>query len=118
MLRLKLTDLLHTTHLGYSILSARRLSHLDITAEIRAELDVNMKSIELGNRETLQAFEEAFGEGQTRRHAPFAADNLPADWKAAIKVRQDYLSGVLHFPHAIRFLGAVEFLQSTARTFE
>jgi hypothetical protein len=60
MLSLKLTDLLHTTHLGYSILSARRLSHLDITAEIRAELDVNMKSIELGNREARQTLEEAF----------------------------------------------------------
>jgi hypothetical protein len=64
MLSLKLTDLLHTTHLGYSILSARRLSHLDITAEIRAELDVNMKSIELGNREALQALEEAFARGK------------------------------------------------------
>jgi hypothetical protein len=64
MLSLKLTDLLHTTHLGYSILSARRLSHLDITAEIRTELDVNMKSIELGNREALQALEEAFARGK------------------------------------------------------
>ena len=88
-----------------------------ITAEIRAELDVNMKSIELGNREALQALEEA-SRGANAAPCPFAADNLPADWKAAIKVRQDYLSGVLHFPHAIRFLGAVEFLQSTARTFE
>ena len=38
-----LSDLLHTTQrLGYTILSARKLSDLDIPAEIRAELDVNM----------------------------------------------------------------------------
>jgi hypothetical protein len=75
-----------------------------------------MKSIEQPGSSS--GVERGLREGQTRRHAPFAADNLPADWKAAIKVRQDYLSDVLHFPHAIRFLGAVEFLQSTARTFE
>ena len=38
----KLTDLLHTAqHLGYSILSARKLSDLDIPAEIRAQLDAS-----------------------------------------------------------------------------
>jgi hypothetical protein len=35
-----------------------------------------------------------------------------------IKVRQDYLSGMLQFPHVIPFLGAVDFLEVTARTLD
>ena len=39
----RLTDLLHTAqHLGYSILSARKLSDLDIPAEIRAQLEAKL----------------------------------------------------------------------------
>ena len=38
--------------------------------------------------------------------------------KPLIKLRQDYLSGVLQFPHVIPFLGAVDFLETTARTLD
>jgi uncharacterized membrane protein YccC len=115
----KLTDLLHSAQqLGYSILSARKLFDLDIPAEIRAELDANMKSIELGNREALQALEEAFAKGKRGAMPPSQLAIFRSIEKPLIKVRQDYLSGVLHFPHAIPFLGAVDFLETTARTLD
>ena len=38
--------------------------------------------------------------------------------RSASSVRQDYLSGVLQFPHVIPFLGAVDFLETTARTLD
>jgi hypothetical protein len=56
--------------------------------------------------------------GANAAPCPIAADNLPADEKPLIKVRQNYLSGVLHFSQAIRFLGAVAFLKSTAQTLD
>ena len=115
----KLTDLLHTTqHLGYTILSARKLSDLDIPIEIRAELDVNMKSIELGNREALQALEEAFARGKRGAMPPSQLAIFRPIEKPLSKVRHDYLSGVLHFTQAIPFLGAVDFLETTARTLD
>jgi uncharacterized membrane protein YccC len=115
----KLTDLLHTTQrLGYTILSARKLSDLDIPAEIRAELDVNMKSIELGNREALQALEEAFAKGKRGAMPPSQLAIFRPIEKPLSKVRHDYLSGVLYFTQAIPFLGAVDFLETTARTLD
>ena len=115
----KLTDLLHTAqHLGYSILSARKLSDLDIPAEIRAELDANMKSIELGNREALQALEEVFAKGKRGAMPPSQLAVFQPIEKPLSKVRHDYLSGVLHFTQAIPFLGAVDFLETTARTLD
>ena len=115
----KLTDLLHTTqHLGYTILSARKLSDLDIPAEIRAELDVNMKSIGLGNREALQALEEAFAKGKRGAMPPSQLAIFRPIEKPLSKVRHDYLSGVLYFTQAIPFLGAVDFLEATARTLD
>ena len=115
----KLTDLLHTTqHLGYTILSARKLSDLDIPIEIRAELDVNMKSIELGNREALQALEEAFAKGKRGAMPPSQLAIFRPIEKPLSKVRHGYLSGVLYFTQAIPFLGAVDFLETTARTLD
>jgi uncharacterized membrane protein YccC len=115
----KLTDLLHTTqHLGYTILSARKLSDLDIPAEIRAELDVNMKSIGLGNREALQALEEAFAKGKRGAMPPSQLAIFRPIEKPLSKVRHGYLSGVLYFTQAIPFLGAVDFLEATARTLD
>ena len=115
----KLTDLLQTAQrLGYSILSARKLSDLDIPLEIRAELDVNMKSIELGNREALQALEEAFAKGKRGAMPPSQLAIFRPIEKPLSKVRHDYLSGVLYFTQAIPFLGAVDFLETTARTLD
>ena len=115
----KLTDLLQTAQrLGYSILSARKLSDLDIPAEIRAELDANMKSIEQGSREALQALEEAFAKGKRGAMPPSQLAIFQPIEKPLVKVRQDYLSGVLHFPQAIPYLGAVDFLEITARTLD
>ena len=115
----KLTDLLHTTqHLGYTILSARKLSDLDIPAQIRAELDVNMKSIGLGNREALQALEEAFAKGKRGAMPPSQLAIFRPIEKPLSKVRHGYLSGVLYFTQAIPFLGAVDFLEATARTLD
>jgi uncharacterized membrane protein YccC len=115
----KLTDLLHSAQqLGYSILSARKLFDLDIPAEIRAELDANMKSIELGNRQALQALEEAFAKGKRGAMPPSQLAIFQPIEKPLSKVRQDYLSGVLHFTQAIPFLGAVDFLETTARTLD
>ena len=115
----KLTDLLRTTQrLGYTILSARKLSDLDIPVEIRAELDVNMKSIELGNREALQALEEAFAKGKRGAMPPSQLAIFRPIEKPLSKVRHDYLSGVLYFTQAIPFLGAVDFLETTARTLD
>jgi uncharacterized membrane protein YccC len=115
----KLTDLLHSAQqLGYSILSARKLFDLDIPAEIRAELDANMKSIELGNREALQALEEAFAKGKRGAMPPSQLAIFQPIEKPLSKVRHDYLSGVLHFTQAIPFLGAVDFLETTARTLD
>jgi p-hydroxybenzoic acid efflux pump subunit AaeB len=115
----KLTDLLQTAQrLGYSILSARKLSDLDIPAEIRAELDANMKTIEQGSREALQALEEAFANGKRGAMPPLQLAIFRPIEKPLSKVRQDYLSGVLHFPQAIPYLGAVDFLEITARTLD
>ena len=115
----KLTDLLQTAqHLGYSILSSRKLSDLDIPAEIRAELDANMKSIEQGSREALQALEEAFAKGKRGAMPPSQLAIFQPIENPLIKVRQDYLSGVLHFPQVIPYLGAVDFLKTTARTLD
>jgi len=114
-----LSDLLHTTQrLGYTILSARKLSDLDIPAEIRAELDVNMKSIERGNREALQTLEEAFANGKRGAMPPSQLAIFRSIEKPLSKVRHDYLSGVLYFTQAIPFLGAVDFLETTARTLD
>ena len=115
----RLTDLLHTAqHLGYSILSARKLYDLNIPAEIRAELDANLESIEQGNREALQALEEAFAKGKAGTMPASQLAIFQSIEKPLIKVRQDYLSGVLQFPHVIPFLGAVDFLETTARTLD
>jgi uncharacterized membrane protein YccC len=115
----KLNDLLHTAQqLGYSILSARKLSDLDIPAEIRAELDAEIKSITLGNRRALQALEEAFAKGKRGAMPPSQLAIFQPIEKPLSKVRQDYLSGVLHFPQAIFYLGAVDFLETTARALD
>ena len=115
----KLTELLHTAqHLGYSILSARKLSDLDIPAEIHAELNAKLKSIELGNRQALQALEEAFAKGKRGAMPPSQLAIFQPIEKPLSKIRHDYLSGVLHFPHVIPFLGAVDFLEATARTLD
>ena len=115
----KLTDLLHTAqHLAYSILSARKLSDLDVPAEIRAELDAKLKSIELGNRKALQALEEAFAKGKRGAMPPSQLPIFQLIEKPLSKVRHDYLSGVLHFPQMIRYLGAVDFLETTARSLD
>jgi hypothetical protein len=115
----KLNDLLHTAQqLGYSILSAPKLSDLDIPAEIRAELDAEIKSITLGNRRALQALEEAFAKGKRGAMPPSQLAIFQPIEKPLSKVRQDYLSGVLHFPRAIFYLGAVDFLETTARALD
>ena len=89
----KLTDLLHTAeHLGYSILSARKLSDLDIPAEIRAELDANMKSIELGDREALQALEEAFEKGKLGAMPPSQLAIFQPIEEPLSRVRHDSVS--------------------------
>jgi hypothetical protein len=114
-----LTYLLHTAqHLGYSILSARKLPDLDIPAEIRAGRDAKMKSVELGNRKALQALEEAFVKGRRGAMPPLQLAIFHPIEEPLSKVRHDYLSGVLHFPQLIRFLGAVDFLETTARTLD
>ncbi len=116
----KLIGLLHSAqHLGYSILSARKISELDIPAGIRTQLDANMKSIEQGSREALQALEDAFIKGKrnpTKSVSQFAIFQ-PIE-KPLSKVRQSYLSGALNFPQAIPFLGAIDFLETTTRTLD
>jgi uncharacterized membrane protein YccC len=115
----KLTDLLQTAQqLGYGILSARKLHDLDIPAEIRAELDAKMKSIEQGNQEALQELQKAFAKGKRGAMPPSQLAIFQRIEKPLSKVRQDYLSGVVHFPHAIPFLGAVDFLETAARSLD
>ena len=112
----KLTDLRDTAEqLGYSILSARKLYDLDIPATIRAELDANLKSVERGNREALQGLEEAFAKGKRGVMPPSQLAIFQRIEMPLSKVRQDYLSNVVHFPNAMRFLGAVDFLETAAR---
>lgn len=112
----RLLDLLQTAqHLGYGILSARKLADLEIPAEIRRQLDANLKAIEEGSRETLRALESAFARG---RHVPMPGSQMavfqPIEQPLA-RVRRDYLAGVLHFPQAVPYLGAMDFLEHTAR---
>jgi hypothetical protein len=115
----RLTDLLQTVQrLGYSILSARKLYDLDIPTEIRAELDANLKSIEQSNGEALQTLEEAFTKGKSGALPPSQLAIFQPIEKRLLKLRQEYLSGVLHFPHVLPFLGAVDFLETTARTLD
>ena len=83
-----------------------------------ATLDANTKSIELGNREALQALEEAFAKGKRGAMPPSQLAIFRPIEKPLSKVRHDYLSGVLHFTQAIPFLGAVDFLETTARTLD
>ena len=112
----RLLDLLHTAqHLGYSILSARKLTALDIPAEIRDGLAANLKIIEESSRDTLRALENAFASG---RHVEMPGSQMAAFRpieEPLARLRQDYLTGVLHFPQAIPYLGAMDFLESTAR---
>ena len=83
-----------------------------------ATLDANTKSIELGNREALQALEEAFAKGKRGAMPPSQVVIFRPIEKPLSKVRHDYLSGVLHFTQAIPFLSAVDFLEATARTLD
>jgi hypothetical protein len=57
-------------------------------------------------------------EGQTRRHAPSQLAIFQPIEKPLSKVQHDYLSGLLHFPHVMPFLGAVDFLETTVRTLD
>ena len=91
---------------------------LDIPAEIRAQLEAKSKSIELGNRQALQALEEAFAKGKRGAMPPSQLAIFQPIEKPLSKVRHDYLSGPLHFPHVMPFLGAVDFLETTARTLD
>ena len=91
---------------------------LDIPAEIRAQLEAKLKSIELGNRQALQALEEAFAKGKRGAMPPSQLAIFQPIEKPLSKVRHDYLSGLLHFPHVMPFLGAVDFLETTARTLD
>jgi uncharacterized membrane protein YccC len=115
----RLLDLLHSAErLGYSILSARKLAQLDIPAEILDHLAATLQAVEKGSRETLQALEEAFAHGR--------CGQLPDSQLAVFKpmegplaeMRQRYLSGELNFPQAIPYLGAMDFLEDTARTLD
>jgi uncharacterized membrane protein YccC len=112
----KLLDLLHTAqHLGYGILSARKLVELEIPDEIRVRLITSLKTMEEGSRETLLALESAFARG---RQVPMPGSQMTTFQPIEIplaQIRQDYLSGAVHFPQAIDFLGAIDFLESTAR---
>jgi hypothetical protein len=77
-----------------------------------------LESIEEGSREALQALEEAFGKGKAGTMPASQLAIFQSIEKPLIKVRQDYLSGVLHFPHVIPFLGAVDFLETAAHTLD
>lgn len=115
----KLLDLLHSAErLGYSILSARKITHIDIPVEIRERLAANLKEVEIGSRATLQALEDSFLRGR-RGAAPASqlAIFKPIEEPLAA-LRQQYLSGVLNFPQAIPYLGAMDFLEDTARTLD
>ena len=57
-----------------------------------------MKSIELGNREALQALEEAFAKGKRGAMPPSQLAIFRPIEKPLSKVRHDYLSGVLYLP--------------------
>ena len=74
-----------------------------------------MKGIEQGNQEALQALEKAFANGKRGAMPPSQLAIFQRIEKPLVKVRQDYLSGVLHFPQAVLFLGAVDFLETAAR---
>ncbi|HVE15871.1 MAG TPA: FUSC family protein, partial [Chthoniobacterales bacterium] len=108
----KLLALLHTAqHLGYNILSARKLATLDIPAQIREELAENLKSIEAGSREALQVLEESFTKGRKTRTAASQMGIFRPIEPVLGRIRQEYLSGALHFPQAIPYLGAMDFLE-------
>ena len=64
-----------------------------------------MKGIEQGNQEALQALEKAFANGKRGAMPSSQLAIFQRIEKPLVKVRQDYLSGVLHFPQAVPFLG-------------
>ncbi len=112
----RLLDMLHTAqHLGYAILSVRKLEELAVPTEIREQLAAHLEEIEAGARETLQALEDAFARG---RHGKMPASQMAIfqSIEAPLaKVRQEYLSGAIDFPQAVPYLGAMDFLESAAR---
>ena len=92
-----------------------KLWSLDIPDEIRQVLDARVQAIEQSSREALRILEQTFVRG--------ARSELPAPQLAVFQslepslheVRQRYLSGAINFPQAIPYLGAMDFLENTAR---
>jgi hypothetical protein len=112
----RLLELLHTAQrLGYSILSARKRTEIDVPREVSEALEHDIAEVEQACREGLGALEESFARGRVGR--------MPASLLAAFNrleeplrnIRQRYLCGELSFPEAIPFLGAMDFFENTAR---
>lgn len=114
----KLIGLLHSAErLSYCLLSARRISEIEVPADV-AVLNQKIDVLEVGCREALTRLESAF-----RRDAPF----LPAPSQTAAfgrlegelaALRQKYLAGVLAFPAAIPYFGAMNFLEEAIHTID
>lgn len=101
--------------LAYCIVAAKRIDEIDVPEEARRELHAEMDELTARCRTSLETFEATF---RTRAPASLAGPGTAAFApmeKALAALRQRYLAGDLCFPHALRFFGALNFLEETAR---
>jgi len=110
--------LLNIERLGYCILSTRKLAEIDTPAEIRDRMRQHLATVEAGCREILTVLEATFEHGKRAQTSPSQlAAFQPLETELA-EIRQRYLSGAIHFPAAIAYLGAMNFVEEAACTLD
>ncbi len=117
--RQRLLDLLQSAErLGYCIVSARKLDEIDTPSEVQTRLNGHLAELSASCREALESLEKHF----TTEAAPLCVrSQLTAFEPLAAElgdVRQRYLSGEIPFPAAVPYLGAMNFVEDTARTID
>lgn len=117
--RERLFALLQTAErLGYCLLATRRIAEIEVPADVAAALNEKITAIEGACREALAGLEDAF-----QNDAPFRAADSPLAAFGRLEVelgaiRQRYLSGVIAFPAAIPYFGALNFLEEAIRAID
>lgn len=115
----RLNDLLRSAErLGYCVLSVRKLDHIEVPEEVREQVRTDLASVEKSACEALQLFEEAFARGRRQPKPPSQMEVFQNVEARLGEVRQRYLSGAMHFPHAVAYLGAMNFLEDAVRTID
>src|SRR5205085_842319 len=110
--------LLNVERLGYCILSTRKLAEIDTPEEIRDRMRAHLATVEAGCREILADLEATFEHGKRAETSPSQlAAFQPLETDLA-EIRQRYLSGAIHFPASIAYLGAMNFVEESACTLD